>query len=461
MSKQVVVIAAATLLAGCSFMPDFLRPVPPVSATWPASANPQGAHQASATSWHVVFPDQRLQVLIRAALEHNADIRLAYARIEEARAIAGIARADRFPTLNATAGRTASHTPGDLTATGRPLTSQRYDVSLAVPAFELDFWGRVASLDAAAQASFLATEQARRSVHLSLVADVAGAYFTALELAERTELARATVASREESRRLIAKRRDVGIASDLDYLQADGAWLSARTELANLERQWAAAENALGLLVGRLPEDLPAGKSLAEQGVMGDFAANLPAEVLLERPDILAAEQKLIAAHANIGAARAAFLPKIVLTAAYGTASKALGGLFNAGSAAWSFQPLLTQPLFDWGRIESSVDLAEARKEIAVVEYEKTIQTAFREVADLLAARSRLAEQLEAQIANEATQRQRVKLAQARYDAGIASHLEVLDAERDAFSAQQATTQLRRTSLAASAQLYKALGGGE
>lgn len=451
----------AVVASGCSMLPDYQRVDAPIAAQWPASAtSTAGARSATATDWQSFFPDARLQALIVAALEHNRDLRIAVARIEEARALYGISRADRLPTVNLGASRNAARTPADLAQTGRAMTSQRYDVSLSVTAFELDFWGRVKSLNEAALASFLASEEAQRAVRLSLVADVANAYLTLLEMDERSQLARATLASREETRTLVAKRRDVGLAGDLDFLQADGAYESARAELASLLRQQAAAENALVLLVGRVPAALPAGRRLADQGIVGDLAPGLPSEVLLARPDVLAAEQRLIAAHANIGAARAAFLPRIALTAALGTASHALGGLFAAGSGAWSFQPAISLPLFDAGRVASNVDLAEARQSVAVADYERTIQQAFREVADLLAAREHLATQAQAQDAAARTQAERLRLADARYQAGISSYLEVLDAQREAFTAQQGAVQTRRLLLASAAQLYKALGGG-
>ena len=460
MNKTLPLALAALLGAGCSLLPDYRRDEPPVAAAWPASVQSTGSRSAAATDWRSFFPDARLQALIVAALEHNRDLRVAVARVEEARAQYGVARADRLPTLNAGASRTASRTPADLSATGRTLSSQRYDANLSVTAFELDFWGRVRSLNEAALAGYLASEEAQRAFRLALVADVANAYLTLLELDERTALAQATVASRAETRALVAKRRDVGLASDLDALQTDGAHESARAELANLLRQRAAAENALVLLVGRMPEPLPPGGGLAAQGIVNDLAPGLPAEVLLARPDVLAAEQRLIAAHASIGAARAAFLPKIVLTAALGTASRALSGLFEAGSGAWSFQPALSLPLFDYGRTAANVDLAEARRNVAVAEYERTIQQAFREVADLLAAREQLAAQFQALDAAARTQAERLKLAEARYNAGISSYLEVLDAQREAFAAQQGAVQTRRALLSAAAQLYKALGGG-
>jgi multidrug efflux system outer membrane protein len=386
-------------------------------------------------------------------------MRVAVARVDEARALAGIARAERFPTLDLGAQRAASLTPADLSGTGRQLNSQRYDVNLAVAAFELDFWGRVKSLDDAGRANFLASDYARQAFRLSLIADVANAWLSLLELGERLELARATTKSREETRTLIARRRDVGLAGDLDYLQADGAYQSARAETANLARSYAAAENALRLLVGVSPAQVTGGR-LAQPGLVAEVAVGVPAEVLLTRPDVLAAEQRLIAANANIGAARAAFLPKIVLTAALGTASRGLTGLFDAGSGAWNFVPALRLPLFDAGRTSGNVDLATARKTIAVAEYEKAIQQAFREIADLLAAREQLAEQLQAQEANVTAQSQRLKIVDARYQAGVSSHLELLDAQREAFAAQQSALAVRRQWLSTMASFYKAVGGG-
>ncbi|MCL4470462.1 MAG: efflux transporter outer membrane subunit [Gammaproteobacteria bacterium] len=453
-------MAVGALLAGCSLMPGYQRPEPPVAAQWPQTAQPDGVRKATELEWRAFFPDQRLQALIATALEHNRDMRIAAARVEEARALYGITRADRLPGIDAAAGGQSARTPGDLSPTGNAVISRRYDIGLSLLSFELDFWGRVKSLDEAALASFLATGEARRALHLSLVAEVASAYFTLLEMEERTRLAHETVKSREETRTLIARRREVGLAGDLDFLQADGALELVRAELASLQRQQAAAANALVLLVGRQPSGLPAGRTLSDQDIVADLAADLPSEVLLQRPDVLAAEKRLIAANANIGAARAAFLPRISLTAGLGTASSALSGLFGGGSESWNFQPALRLPLFDGGRSAAGVDLAKARKVIAVAEYEKTIQQAFREVADLLAARTYLVEQLRAQQAAEKAQSERLRLVEARYKAGISSHLEVLDAQRESFSAQQATVQTRRAGLAAAAQLYKALGGG-
>jgi len=461
-ARTVALILLGTLLAGCSMQPSYQRPAAPVPESWPQDSKADGARQMADTSWQSYFPDPRLQALINAALENNRDLRIATARIAEARAQYGIQRADRLPNVNAGGGRNASLTPAGASFTGTPLHTQRYDVNVSLVSFELDFWGRVASLTEAARASYLATEAAQRAFRLSLIADVANAYLLELELRERAQLAAETAKTRATSRDLVSRRREVGISSDLDYTVAEGAYQAALAERANLERQQAAAEHLLDLLVGQTVagiKDLPAGRSLAEQGISGDLIAGLPAEVLLRRPDVIAAEERLIAANASIGAARAAFFPRITLTGAIGTASRTLGGLFKAGSEAWNFQPALTLPLFDAGRNDANVDLAEARKVVAVADYEKTIQQAFREVADLLNAREKLAEQLAAQDAYAKVQNQRLMLVEARDKVGIATNLEVLDAQRDAFAAQQGVLQVRRSLLSAYAQLYKALGG--
>ncbi|OGS95828.1 MAG: RND transporter [Gallionellales bacterium RIFCSPLOWO2_02_FULL_57_47] len=455
-----IVIAAA--IGGCSLMPDYERPAAPVPAAWPESVQLKAGTALAPGEWQKYFPDPRLQALIAAALENNRDLRIATARIAEARAQYGIQHADRFPSVNLTGSRTASLTPASASITGSELHIQRYDAGFSLVSYELDFWGRVRSLDASAKAGYLSTEAAQRAFRLSLIADVANAYLSLLEMSERTQLAAETVRTRAEARDLIARRRELGVSGDLDFFQADGAYQAALAERANLERQQAAAENLLNLLLGRPVaelKDLPAGRNLAEQGITSDIVAGLPAEVLLQRPDVLAAEQKLMAANANIGAARAAFFPRISLTGSMGMASSSLSGLFGAGNNAWSFQPVLSLPLFDAGRASANVDVAEARKVIAVAEYEKTIQQAFREVADLLNARDKLSEHLAAQQANAEAQKHRLRLVDARYQAGIANHLEVLDAQRESFSAEQGAAQVRRMWLGASTQLYKALAG--
>lgn len=454
-------IALGASLSGCSLAPDFLRPAAPVAANWEGKV--AGTRSIDQTPWREFFPDARLQALIEAAFEHNRDLRIAVARVDEARGLYGVQRADRLPGLNVSGSQTAARTPGSVSTTGNLLYTRRYDGGLALPAFEIDFWGRVANLSEAARASYLATEEAQRSFRLGLIADVAASYFSFLEMDERTQIARATVAARQEGRDILAKRREVGIAGELDYLQADGALELAKADLASLERQRAAAYNALVLLVGKpgLDAQLAGHGTLAAQAVSADLRVDLPTEVIVRRPDIMAAEQKLVAANANIGAARAAFLPKLILAGSVGSAARTLGGLFDSGTGAWSFTPSLTMPLFDWGRTSANLDVAEVRKVIAVAEYEKAIQQAFREIADLIVAREQLGQQLTALEAAEKAQLGRLRLAEARYNAGISNYLEVLDAQRDAYSAQQNTVQTRRLLLTTAASLYKALGGGE
>lgn len=442
------------LLAACSQLPPDESPAVPVPDRWPTEV---GARKATAVGdWRAYFTDPALQHLIATALEHNRDLKVAAARVEEARALAGLARAEGLPSVDLTVQEQAARVPGPLTNSGRATLNRRYDVNLGITAFELDFWDRLASLDAAARANFLASEFAAQAFRLSLIAEVASAYYSLAELSERTLLAKATVQSRATSRELIARRREVGLATDLDFYAAEGAYRAAQAEFANLARQQAAAENALRLLTGQLGAVLPA----PTFGMLPEIDVGLPSEVLLGRPDVQAAEQRLIAANANIGAARAAFFPRIALTVAAGGASPALAGLFAGGSGAWSFVPVLKMPLFDAGRVEANVELAKARKEIAIAEYEKSIQHAFREVADLLVAREHLAGQLAALVAAEAAQAERLSRIEARHRLGAASYLELLDAQREHFAAQQAVIAARRALAVNAAGFFKATGGG-
>jgi len=452
--NKLLSLACVALLSGCSFIPEYFRPAAPVPEQWPVKVGAGGT--AASADWRAYFADASLQTAIAAALEHNRDLRVAVARVDEARALAGIARADRFPGVDVTFQQQAAKVPGTLSSSGRETITRRYDANLGVAAFELDFWGRVSSLDAAARANFLASEYAHAAFRLSLIADVAAAWYKLRELAERLALAEATARSREESRRLIEKRRDVGLAGDLDYYAADGAWAAARAEAASLARQRAAAENALRLLVGDALAAVPPAPTFAPPP---EIAVGLPSDVLLRRPDVLAAEQKLLAANANIGAARAAFFPKIALTVLAGSASPALSGLFGGGSGAWSFVPVLKWPLFDAGRAEANVDLAEARKHVAVAEYERTIQQAFREVADLLAARAHYAEQAAALEVAVAAQTERLRRVEARHEGGVSSYLELLDAQREHFAARQSLLAARGAQATTAANLFKALGG--
>ena len=460
------------LMTGCSLAPTYEQPALPVPNLWAPIKKagkpdmvPPELHDVAVADWRQFVPDPRLHALMLAAFEHNRDMRLAVAQIEEARALYGIARAERFPTVNANAKGDASRTPGSARSTGgfantgQDIVYRRYDVNLGISAFELDFWGRVKSLEKAALANYLATTEAKEAFRLSLITNVGNAYFTLLELEERVALAYATVQNREANRELMAQRRKVGLVNDLDLLAADSALENARIALIDLERRRAQANNALNLLVGTQPPNLPPKRPLAEIDFLHNIPVAVPSEILLRRPDVKAAEQRLIAAHANIGAARAAFFPKIDLNFSYGTASSLLSGLFEKGTKAWSFTPQLTQPLFDAGNASANVDLAEARKNIAIAQYEKTVQQAFRDLADGLETRDLLFAQLTANVAAEKAGTERLKLVEARYKVGLSNYLELLDAQRDAFAAQQSTVEMRSVVLAAMIQLYSALGG--
>jgi multidrug efflux system outer membrane protein len=457
MARASLGAAALALLSSCSFIPNYERPAPPVPDHF------DGATETTATtlsSWREYFPDPSFHVLIEAALNNNRDLRIALARVEEARALAGIARADRFPTLEAQASGNRSRTPADLSVTRQPLVASRYDAGLGLTAFELDFWGRVAALSESARAQYLATDEAAKSFRIGLISDVANTWLQLTEFSERERLTADTLKTREESLVITRKRQEAGLATDLDVLAAEGLAESLRAQWADLKRQRVQTENALRLLTG-MAVTLPAPTNLAKQPSMIELAPGLPSDVLLRRPDVRAAEQRLIAANANVGAARAAFFPRIALTANVGTASQELSSLFDAGSKAWLFNPVLKLPLFDAGRTRANVEVAEARKVQAVADYEKTIQQAFREVADALAAGSTYDEQVIAQEASLRAQQARFERVKAREQAGIANYLEVLDANRDAFNAEQALASSRRQLLSARVVLYKTLGGGE
>ena len=471
---SVAAALGAALLAGCSMAPTYQRPAAPVAAAFPADAagaaaktgpaDAQGAPagQAADTAWRSYFTDPQLQKLIAAALEYNRDLRTAALRVQEARALYDVQSADRLPTVNGSVAATKAKTPAFLTSSGQSTIGKRYDVGLSVTAFELDFFGRVKSLSDAALASYLATDEARQSAQIALVAQVAQAYYTERSYAEQQSLAEQTYQARKRTYQLTQQRAEVGASSLLDLRSNETLMETARAAALTLARQRAQAQNALTLLVGEPPTTASASK-LPDDGqidAMSALPAGLPSDLLERRPDIRAAEQRLKAANANIGAARAAFFPRISLTAGLGSSSPSLQGLFDSGSGSWSFAPQLVQPIFDAGRNRANLNVSEVRKDIAVADYEKTIQTAFREVADALAARDYLGEQVAAQRAAQDAQADRLRLLQLRQENGVASSLDVLDAQRELFSAQQSLVQTRLQRTTRAIDLYRALGGG-
>jgi multidrug efflux system outer membrane protein len=447
--------------AGCSQIGDYQRPASHLPQQWQQGEVADGIPQATQIEWRMFFGDPRLQALIASALEHNSDLKMALARVSEARAQLGIASADRLPTLGLSGTKTKSKIPAAFTGIDRPVTTERDELSISAVSFELDFWGRVANLSDAAKASYLASESASRAMRIALISEVANLYFTVLELEERTAVTRAAIESRRRNRDLVQRGMELGAAARSDVLLAEGALHTAQGELAVLDNQLALTDHALVVLVGKPPDNMPAGRKLSEQDVRNDLVPGIPSEVLYSRPDVLAAENRLKEAHANVGAARAAFLPRILLTAGLGLASPTLASLFAPGSGNWLFQPSLSLPLFDGGRTAGFEDIAEARKISAIADYEKTIQQAFREVADLLSARASLAEQRKAAEAIVKAYQERLVVAEVRFKAGSASYLEVLDAQRELYTQQQTSVQVRRAQLSTAAQLYKALGGGD
>ena len=448
-------VALALSLAGCTTMiPAYERPAAPVAAAYPgATAAPAGA-AASDIEWQSYFGDARLKRLIDVALQNNRDLRVAVLNIEQARAQYQVRRADELPTVGI--GATGTRQPN-----GSGGISSVYTAGVSVTAYELDFFGRVRSLSAGALAQYLGTEEARKNVQIALVSSVAMTYLNLLADDELLAVTRQALATREDSLKLTRLKFDVGAASELDYRQAESLLEGARVTLAQLTRQRALDENALVLLLGQsLPADLPQASGITSQNLVNELPVGLPSEVLARRPDVRAAEQQLIAANANIGAARAAFFPRITLTGSAGSASSQLSGLFKSGSFAWTFMPQLLLPIFDSGRNQANLDVAKVSRDIAVAQYEKAIQTAFREVSDALAGLVTLGEQVRAQAAQVNAEAVRFRLADLRYRNGAASYLDVLDAQRALFAAQQALVQAQAQQVQNQVVLYKVLGGG-
>ncbi|MGA2401652.1 MAG: efflux transporter outer membrane subunit [Syntrophobacteraceae bacterium] len=452
-----------TFLAGCSLVPSYERPALPTAVAYPGEngSSTQAILGIEELGWREFFTDAALQELIAQALENNRDLRIAMQRVEEARGLYGIQRADQLPSISAGAMALRLRIPSDLSPTGSATTFKATAATMDLSSWELDFWGRVRSLTAAALESYLATEEAHRAVAIGLVAQIANTYLLECELDERIAIAQKTLASREESYRIARRRYEVGYASKLDAAQAESLLNQARADLAALMRQRDENPNALTLLVGVPLTDFDTRPlSLIEAGFVREISVGLPSDLLINRPDVLAAEHRLKAANANIGAARAAFFPRIELTGSAGTASAELSDLFAPGSGVGGFSPRVTLPIFDGGRNRANLDVSKTRRNLAVADYERTIQGAFREVADALAERRWLTEQVTAQRATLAAQTERTRLAVLRYQNGAAPYLEVLDAERDRFSAEQALVQVRRALLSSSVNLYAALGGG-
>ena len=446
-------LAAALVLAGCSFAPTYQRPAAPVAANWPAGLTSTEGAAVSDISWRDFAQDARLREAIALALANSRDLRVATLNIEQVRAQYQIQSAARLPSLNAVA------TGSRQSASGDTITSA-YTAGLTMSGWEIDFFGRIASLKDAALAQYLASEEARNAAQTSLVASVASTWLSLQTSDELLALTQRTLGTREDSLRLTQLRFKAGVVSALDLRQAESLLAAAQGTLAQLQRQRALDLNALTLLVGQTPPASALPEVNGAEMALAPVVAGLPSDVLVRRADVRGAEQQLIAANANIGAARAAFFPRISLTASVGSASTELSGLFKSGSWGFSLAPQALLPIFDAGRNQAGLEVAQAQRDIAVAQYEKAIQTAFREVADALAGRATLGDQWTAQQAQAQAESERFRLADLRYRNGVASYLDVLDAQRSLFGTQQALSQTRLAQQQNRVALYKALGGG-
>jgi multidrug efflux system outer membrane protein len=467
MNKHFLLLRVGIVIgaAGCTMTPKYTRPQAPVPVAWPtgaAYAEPRVATnvvEATDLRWQEFFTDAKLQQVIGTALTNNRDLRLAALNVERARALYGIQRAQLFPIVEATGKANKLRVPADLSSTGSRQTVERYDANLGVASWEIDFFGRIRSLKDRALEEYLATEQASRSAQILLLSSVAQAYLALAADRENLALAETTLEAQKRSYDLIKRRHDLGLTTELDLFRAQAPVDIARRDVARYVQQVAQDENALNLLVGSpVPsESLPA--ELGQVTPTTEFSAGISSEVLLRRPDVLQAEDLLKAAYADIGAARATFFPRISLSTAIGTASSDLSGLFKSGSGAWNYAPEIVMPIFD-ARTWSGLKATKVQREIAVTQYEKAIQSAFREVADALAVRGTVDQEVSAQRSLVAAFAETYRLSNSRFDKGIDSYLGVLDAQRSLFAAQQGLVFLRLVKLANDVRLYAVLGGG-
>lgn len=467
MRKQFITFAIiVSLLAGCTVGPKYRPPIvqaPPVFRGTPDPAAATDPTSLADLKWFEVFKDEKLQELVRTALAQNYDLREAVIRVDAARANLGITRSEQFPAIGAGVATTTLRNPtsGQFALPAGASRERTFGaVTLNLLSFEVDLWGRLRRATEAARATLLASEENRKAVVTTLVSEVATAYFNLLDLDLELEIAKRTLNTRQESLRLIQVRQQGGVATMLDVRQAEQLVYSASRTISDTERLIEQTENQISLLLGKNPGAVARGRSLTEQEQPPTVPPGLPSALLERRPDIRAAEENLIAATANIGVAKAAYFPQISLTGLTGFQSSQLSGLFTGAGNLWSFAPQLTQPIFTAGRIKSTVRLTEAQQQLALTEYERTIQTGFREVSDALVEYRKVKEIRTQQEALVTTLQDRSRLAYLRYRGGVDSLLNALDADRDLFNAELSLTQVRRNELLALVQLYKALGGG-
>lgn len=459
-----LLLVTAMFLAGCTMIPKYTQPEAPVPASWPSGPaykepSAQTAPLAVGLQWREFFTDERLQKVIDTALQDNRDLRVAALNVERVRAFYRIRRAELLPTVDAVGSGIKERVPADISSSGNSVTSEQYSVSLGICSWEIDFFGRIRSLEKRALEEYLATEQARRSAQILLISEVANVYLTLAADRENLKLAQSTLETQQAAYHLIQRRLEVGLSSELDFRQAQTRVDAARVDVARYTELVAQDENRLNLLVGLpVPADLLP-TALSCIAPLSDVSAGTSSEVLLRRPDVLQAENLLKAADANIGAARAAFFPRISLTSAIGTASDDLSGLFQSGSLTWNYAPQVVMPIFD-ARLWSGLKVTKVEREIILAQYERAIQSAFRDVADALARRGILGDQIAAQQSLVSATMETYRISNARYDRGIDIYLNVLDAQRSLYAAQQGLIRIRLANLANQVQLYAVLGGG-
>src|SRR3984957_19885140 len=463
----IAVAVAAGLLSSCTVGPNYVRPTVPVPQNFraPEPLPPPQAASLADLKWFEIFKDEQLQELTRTALAQNYDLRDAVARVEQARANLGITRSNQFPQASASGDLEITRLSRDgaspLPAAFVPSQNRNWGQgSLNLLSFELDLWGRLRRSTEAARASLLNAEENRKAVVTTLVSDVASNYFNLLQLDYELEISQNTLASRRDSLRLTQEPQGGGVATLLDLRQAEELVSSAAQIIPGLQQQVEQTENQISLLLGKNPDGVVRGRKFMEQEMPPEVPAGLPSSLLERRPDIRAAEQALIAANANIGVAKAAYFPVLSLSGFIGGQSTQLSSLFSGPHSAWSFVPQVSQPIFTAGRLKSNVKLAEAERDSALVQYQKTIQTAFSDVSNALIAHQRTRESRVEQEKLVTALTDRKRLAYLRYTGGVDTQLNALDADRDLFQAQLTLAQIRLSELLSVVQLYKALGGG-
>ena len=461
--QRIALLSASLLITGCAVGPNYKRPDVTPPAQFRGTTEPPAPASLADTKWFDLFKDEKLTALVNTALAQNYDLRIASARVLQARAELGITRSQSLPTVNANGqfSVTRGSSVGSITfiPKGTPLDAAYHTEGFSL-GWELDVWGRIRRLTEAARAQYFATEEARRGVITTLVSDVTSNYFNLREADLELTIANQTTEIAANGLRLTTLRKNGGTSTLLDVRQAEQFLYTATAQIAAAHRQIEQNENLLSLLLAKNPQAIDRGKELNELTAPPAIPAGLPADLLARRPDIRAAEQSLIAANANIGAAKAQYFPQIELTGLLGAQSRALTSLFTGPARDWNFTPSVTLPLFNAGRIRYGVRLTEAQKQEALAGYEKSIQTAFREVSDALVNYHRTAEQRAQQELLVKALQDSVRLSNLRYTGGLDSYLQVLDAERNLFQGNLALARLKRDELVSIVSLYRALGGG-